>query len=388
MSSVPLTNVSASSVRSVFGGTTPGPVRLSQYYTNATEGYTAGVSGIPQIGFPISFGQLRGKSKPVWGVSTSVTLTSPNYGYYGPTTTDVNNVIASYPVLSTFAAADTVASTVMYASYGYSMRLTGLPAGVYEIECRGAGGGGADPGTGGTGGRIKARFDIVSTDILYCTVGQGGLYANASSDYVPGGFNGGGALGGIAGSHFSGAGGGASDVRINGKNLSNRIIVGGGGGGSGDDGNGGNGGGTSGVAGSTGTTAGRGGTQTAGGAGGVCAANGTSGAAGTLGNGGDGNRSNNDTTSNNNAVGGGGGGYYGGGGGGDEPSGGGGGGSSWAGGVKLVSIIENVAGGGGTGGSNTVTTGGNFSTATYQTSPTTFYQRSGSNGQITITRIS
>jgi hypothetical protein len=49
----------------VFGGTEP--ISLSEYYINANPSYTSNVSGVPNIGLPISLSQFSGKSKPVIG---------------------------------------------------------------------------------------------------------------------------------------------------------------------------------------------------------------------------------------------------------------------------------------------------------------------------------
>lgn len=136
-----------------------------------------------------------------------------------------------------------------------------------------------------------------------------------------GGFNGGGAGEGIANGHPGG--GGASDIRVGGTALSNRVVVAGGGGGHQQaSSNGGAGGGTTGGAGVStqcGTcpntpngTPGQGGTQAAGGAGGTGAPSIPTANAGTLGNGGAGGAGGGGAGGNGP---GGGGGYYGGGGG-------------------------------------------------------------------------
>lgn len=50
-----------SDIRTVFGGSNP--VRLSNYYANATTGYTSGITGIPNLGSIITLQHFRGKSK-------------------------------------------------------------------------------------------------------------------------------------------------------------------------------------------------------------------------------------------------------------------------------------------------------------------------------------
>lgn len=200
--------------------------------------------------------------------------------------------------------------------------------GVYRLEAFGAGGGGADPGSGGKGGYIKGEFTFKKGDVISIYVGQGGRYGQGILSSNMPSFNGGG-----SGHGYGGAGGGATDFRKNGDTLSSRILVAGGGGGGSDNiwsvSHGG---------GLTGATSGQagGGTQTSGGAG---HGNGTSGSLGQGGTAGD----------YNNAGGGGGGGYYGGGAGsGDNSSGGGG--SSWA--SSQATAVVTTAGGGANGGTS------------------------------------
>jgi hypothetical protein len=226
-----------------------------------------------------------------------------------------------------------------------------VPAGVTQItvDASGAAGGsgnGLHPrlvGRGGLGGRVRATIAVTPKQDLAIFVGGSGR--------EHGGYNG----GGEGAAKGYGDGGGASDVRMGGDTLAERIIVAGGGGGGGGEGvscgsnscrhgyRGGNGGGggRDGAAGgnSFGGGGGGGGDQYAGGDGGDNSYSqyDCDGAEGTLGNGG--------STSHGScgsAGGGGGGGYYGGGGGaagsyvyvrsggGFTPGGGGGGGSSFA----------------------------------------------------------
>jgi Glycine rich protein len=195
-----------------------------------------------------------------------------------------------------------------------------------QVDASGAEGGGAPPRKG-LGGRAMATIAVTPGQLLTAVVGgQGGGDRDGS-----GGYNGGGT------SNFQGAGlgqtaggGGATDLRVGGWKLNDRVLVAGGGGSAAinppdtgaDYGAGGAGGGLSGANGSAGTgeySGGTGGSQAAGGTGGGDFA--TSGAQGIGGRGGF-------------YAGSGGGGYYGGGGGGGDSSGGtsggGGGGSGYA----------------------------------------------------------
>jgi hypothetical protein len=195
-----------------------------------------------------------------------------------------------------------------------------------NVVVAGAKGGGA---TGGNGARLTATIPVTPGQVLNIYVGGQGSCGNNS-----GGWNGGGtghASNPANVNYNSCGGGGATDIRIGGNALVNRVIVAGGGGGKS--------GGSSPVAGgaancqngapgvSTYGAGGGGGTQAAGGAGGApWAGTPPGGQAGTLGQGGNGGFWS--TAS----GGGGGGGYYGGGGGGNDgcctgSNGGGGGGA-------------------------------------------------------------
>ena len=237
--------------------------------------------------------------------------------------------------------------TVVNFSYTGAVQTWTVPAGVTSItvDVKGAGGGQSTSygtvytsNTPGQGGRAQATIPVTAGQVLNIYVGGKGADAQAYSPST-GGWNGGGSETNGSG-YQGGAGGGASDIRIGGTALSNRVIVGGGGGGAGMNCSsgmtGGNGGGTSGLAGMTCSSAstcqcGQGGTQSSGGAQATCYSGPTPGSLGTGGNGG------------NYGGGAGGGGYYGGGGG---YYGGGGGGSSYSANTNTGSSLT-------TGGGNT-----------------------------------
>jgi hypothetical protein len=220
-----------------------------------------------------------------------------------------------------------------------------VPKGVTQLTVVARGGEGAgfstypSTDTPGRPGRVSAIIPVSPGEKLYVFVGGSG---------TDGGFNGGGA-GAYSTSHGAGnPGGGASDVRVGGTGILERIIVAAGGGGAGEADNiygtnpGGNGGGLFGKDGGGGASygsgdGGKGGTQSQGGAGGAGAygyfGSGRPGGGGDLGSGGNGG----DGAEYAGNGGGGGGGYYGGGGGGGggdafyhlTQGGGGGGGSSY-----------------------------------------------------------
>ncbi len=128
---------------------------------------------------------------------------------------------------------NTDSQTFHYTGKGQQFR---VPAGVHKItvEAWGAAGGASDI-AGGNGGRVSAIIPVTPGEKLLVFVGGAGSGAH-------GGF-GGGADGGTS-DHYpkgcqndcaGGGGGGASDIRLDGSALSDRIFVAGGGGGAGGD---------------------------------------------------------------------------------------------------------------------------------------------------------
>jgi hypothetical protein len=180
-----------------------------------------------------------------------------------------------------------------------------------------SGSGGTGNGVPGYGARIQSYLSVVPGTVLHVTVGCQGTSCPTSAlpaiTYLAGGYNGGGTGYGITTSFGGTGGGGASDIRIGGMSLSDRVMVAGGGGGyfcdsycgvqrGGDGGKVGRDGSVPTVCGGIGKKAAGGGNWTSGGsaAGSIGAPNPSSGSLGFGGNGGLGQ------------SGGGGGGYYGG----------------------------------------------------------------------------
>ena len=167
-------------------------------------------------------------------------------------------------------------------------------------------------GTPGYGARIQATISVVSGSILYIYVGCKGSGSTAFNSVNPviGGWNGGG-----AGRGSGNGGGGASDFRIGGTTLAQRVMVAGGGGGYYNNGCGTQKGGNAGQIGAAGTNS-AGCANTLGGGGGTASSGGSAGSGGA-GNapmtGGFGYGGNGCTGGGGNCnCGGGGGGYYGG----------------------------------------------------------------------------
>ena len=248
-------------------------------------------------------------------------------------------------------------------SYTGSLQTFVVPSCVSQITIDMAGASGANAidvnptnSTGGKGGRIMGVLTVTPGQLFNIYIGSAGNATTGAGGYNGGGAGGQASAGSSCNGGFAGGGGGASDIRIGGITLLDRVLVAAGGGGAGRDycngscqpcgcgGSGGAGGGLTGINGvaayncgfsypGTGVNGGGGGGSNAGGFAGLLdGTNGPSGNAGTLGVGGSGAGGSYDV-----AGGGGGGGYYGGGGGGSAGSGsgvaggGGGGGSSYLG---------------------------------------------------------
>lgn len=152
-------------------------------------------------------------------------------------------VVASVVVVAlpgSVVAARADGGTIVTFDYTGAAQTWTVPSGVTSIQVTLAGAQGDGP-YGGLGGRVQATIDVTPGTTLNIYVGGHG---SGSS----GGFNGGG--GGNLNNN-PGAGGGASDIRIGGTALSDRVLVAGGGGGQGKQpspahGAGGSGGGPSG----------------------------------------------------------------------------------------------------------------------------------------------
>ncbi|QNN60631.1 cadherin-like beta sandwich domain-containing protein [Erysipelothrix inopinata] len=194
-------------------------------------------------------------------------------------------------------------------SFGYTRKMEQFTVpytGMYRLETWGAQGGRVESVKGGKGAYAAGDIYLMKGEILNITVGGDGE--------VNSGYNGG-------GTSYNGSqrGGGATDIRVGGTSVYNRILVAAGGGAAGKSGAGADGGGTEGQN-ASGRNYGKGATQSSGGA-----------SSGAFGNGGSGTYDSNQYRA---TAGGGGGGWYGGGGNRNERSDyygdGGGGGSSYA----------------------------------------------------------
>ena len=149
---------------------------------------------------------------------------------------------------------------------GSSQTYTATHSGTFTFKLWGAQGGSGYTTTGGKGGYSTGTYNLTSGQTIYIYVGGAG--SKASGVASGGGWNGGG-NGGIdtQASQNGGGGGGATDIRVGGTALSDRVIVAAGGAGGGRNGTTGVGGGTTGTSSADYSSGygGDGGTQSAGG---------------------------------------------------------------------------------------------------------------------------
>ena len=144
---------------------------------------------------------------------------------------------------------------------GTPVEYTVVSNGKYKLQVWGAQGGGStfsnntNDGVGGSGGYSEGEIDLTAGEKLYIYVGGHGL--SSENGLAAGGFNGGGSSWATSYDEPASGGGGATDIRVEGDSLYNRIIVAGGGGGGGADSEaGGHGGGIKGTSSYPGTQTG------------------------------------------------------------------------------------------------------------------------------------
>jgi hypothetical protein len=277
-----------------------------------------------------------------FAIGTMVTLTPSPESPYGATISGWSGVPCSAPSMCSLTVAEDANVTAVFVC-GHGMQTFAVTSAMQPVTfCgtlltvdaqAGAGGNSSTGGIGGNGGRVQATLTLAAVgEPVVLFVGDVGGVGNAAGGLA--GFNGGG-VGGLDAAQTGGGGGGATDIRVGGSDLTNRVIVAGGGGGGATCGGVANtgavGGGLTGGVGTTScgmpTSPAEPGTQTGGGIGGVYPSY-TSGTPGISGVGG---------SANGNGGGGGGGGYYGGGG---AAWGGGAGGSSYTDPVKTTNVTH------------------------------------------------
>lgn len=121
---------------------------------------------------------------------------------------------------------------------GQQQIFTSPYSGKYKLEVWGGQGGSGGSYSGGCGGYSSGEVDLTVGQVIYIYVGGQGktnIGWNLPVNVSYGGWNGGGGASSTgtntSGTQASGGGGGATDIRLGGTELNNRVIVAGGGGG-------------------------------------------------------------------------------------------------------------------------------------------------------------
>ena len=173
---------------------------------------------------------------------SSLTLNASNNGFMvswwdspsggnivGTSLSGVNLVIIPTSSTTYYAESDAFITNTQVFSYSGIVETFSVPAGVpyISVDAVGAQGSANDTtiGIGGFGGRVQTVLSVTAGQLLYVLVGGQGTINNP-------GWNGGGCGSGCS-NLTGGSGGGATDIRIGGITLTNRVLVAGGGGGGG-----------------------------------------------------------------------------------------------------------------------------------------------------------
>jgi hypothetical protein len=138
-----------------------------------------------------------------------------------------NKTITVIFTLSIILSTSLLSQTVVTMPYTGGVQTFTVPSCVTSITVDARGAQGGDSG-GGLGGRVQCVYTVTPGDVLSVYVGGQG---SAAASNATGGFNGGGNAGSCTTNYPGSGGGGATDIRLNGNTLTDRIIVAGGGGG-------------------------------------------------------------------------------------------------------------------------------------------------------------
>lgn len=159
-------------------------------------------------------------------VMTSISLINDNVTVLDKTVIHANG----HQQLSSHKKFTAQSSTILTFNYTGAMQTFIVPSGVTYLDVLVWGGGGGSyvnqSANAGYGLMLSASIPITSGTTCYLFVGGQGMgYDWSDTPPFMGGFNG----GGNGNSAYGYAGGGASDIRIGGSALQNRVVVAGGG---------------------------------------------------------------------------------------------------------------------------------------------------------------
>ena len=201
-SSLPSTGpISFLDIQTIMGGTNP--ISSSEYYQDASQGYTSGITGIPNINSVISLNNFRGKNKAAIIVQSGGTILPQSI-------TNTNDLFLSFP----------------HNGSQYSIQCLRTITAQLLVVAGGGGGGRNDRnnnrggGGGGAGGLIYMQNYILAAGTYTIIVGNGGTRGSSRGNnggnssfgtiVATGGGGGGGANVNTAGSN-GGSGGGGGD---------------------------------------------------------------------------------------------------------------------------------------------------------------------------------
>ena len=133
-------------------------------------------------------------------------------------------------ILAFFYPLEVISQTTTNIPFTGSRQTWVVPDGIQSLSfvVEGAQGGNSGQLNSGYGGKISGTLFVTNGTVLNLYVGGQGAITNPST----GGWNGGGKAS-ASSDFYGGTGGGASDIRIGGTSVTNRVIVAGGGGGAG-----------------------------------------------------------------------------------------------------------------------------------------------------------
>ena len=188
-------------IQTIMGGTNP--ISSSEYYQDASQGYTSGITGIPNINSVISLNNFRGKNKAAIIVQSGGTILPQSI-------TNTNDLFLSFP----------------HNGSQYSIQCLRTITAQLLVVAGGGGGGRNDRnnnrggGGGGAGGLIYMQNYILAAGTYTIIVGNGGTRGSSRGNnggnssfgtiVATGGGGGGGANVNTAGSN-GGSGGGGGD---------------------------------------------------------------------------------------------------------------------------------------------------------------------------------
>ena len=113
----PTNSISFSQIQAEFGGTNP--ISLSEYFGNATTGYTTGIDGIPNSTTSISLSQFSGKTKISNKIYSVYCCGEGTYGQLGQNNTTQLNT----PVLIQYFVTNNIIITKIVCSYRFTIFL-------------------------------------------------------------------------------------------------------------------------------------------------------------------------------------------------------------------------------------------------------------------------